>query len=387
MAIVSEKDSLSTSAVQDVLRKVKSPFWKKLSDKIDWKTAIKTGIVGALAFSIGTGVSHYMDRPDSLVSGMWCVMAAMIVMQAHLGGTYNEATTRFFGIFIGSALGGLFTVLLGSSPISLAFSIFFTIVMCSLVNIRDSIRIACMSVAVVMILWGLRPEISPWTFALFRVIDSTLGILIAVIVAHTLWPLLITDAMRVNIALILRRIQEFATLTIQPEPTDKAGIDLTTDLTEEINELLYKTRLSLDEARLELVMEPGKLGEWQVLLNSLEQLFDQMTSLQKIHSNHPRKIFDESLKSEVDHLMQNLSNSLKNLSQALSNSHLTEPLDALLQSQERLHFELACFRNTHTTRKFNLNDVEHFFVFFYTLNSIVDTVEEIEQQITLLNHA
>lgn len=374
-----EKD---TAVVQETLKKIKFPFWAKISDKVDWKVAIKIGVVGALAYAIGSGASHYMNRPDSLVSGMWCVMAALIVMQAHLGGTYNEAYTRFLGIFIGSALGGLFTVLLGSSPFSLGVSILCTIVLCSLANIRDSIRIACMSVAVVMILWNLRPEVSPWVFAFFRIIDSTLGILIAVLVAHTLWPIQITDTMRINLALIMRRIQEFSVLTIRPEVTDDATKKLAQQLTDEIDDLLYNTRLSLQEAKAELIMEPGKLGIWQLLLDDTEQLYLHLISLQKIHQHNPRKIFDQSLSTEVDHLIESLNSSLINLSEALATAQLSEPSTALLQSKERLQLELSCFRNTHTTRKFNLKDVEHFFVFFYTLGAIVDNIQDIEQELS-----
>lgn len=379
-----ENDNKQQPEVKTALNNIRSSQWKHIWDRIEWKPAIKSGIVGALAFSIGTGVSHWMNRPDSLVSGMWCVMAAMVVMHANLGGTYNEAIKRFLGIFVGSALGGFWTIALGSSPISLAISIFSTIIICSILNIQESIRIATMSVAVVMILWGLRPEISPWTFALYRIMDSTLGILIAMVVAHTLWPIQITDTIRLDIAHILRRLSELCRLTIKSEPSDKVTDELAEQLVKEINDLLHIVRLSLEEARLELVMEPGKLDEWHSLLNYIEQLFEQMISLQRVNQFNPRIIFDQSLGKGVDHLVNHINNALQTLSNAITAHQETEPLSAMLQSQERLQFELACFRNTHTTRKFNLADVERFFVFFYTLNDIVGTLQQVEQQLSTL---
>jgi uncharacterized membrane protein YgaE (UPF0421/DUF939 family) len=158
-------------------------------NQIEWKIAIKTGLTASLSLTVALTFNHLLKRPDSLISGLWTVLSSIVVIQAYLESTYNAAWARFLGVFVGSCLGGIFTSIFGAShAFTLGISIFFTIVACSMINLKESFRIACLSVAVVNVLWGLNPNVSPWVFAFFRFIDSCIGIFIAIIISHILWP-------------------------------------------------------------------------------------------------------------------------------------------------------------------------------------------------------
>jgi hypothetical protein len=54
------------------------------------------------------------------------------------------------------------------------------------------------------------------------------------------------------------------------------------------------------------------------------------------------------------------------------------PLNGLEDAIENLNTDLLRFRNTRTTRKFNLEDVESFFVFFYSLRTVAESVKKME---------
>src|SRR5262245_3522074 len=84
-----------------------SRWFRKILAATEAKIAIKTGIAASVSLAIGLSYAEVFDRPDIFVSGLWCVMAAIVVMQAHLGGTYRAAWVRFLGVLIGSIAGAV----------------------------------------------------------------------------------------------------------------------------------------------------------------------------------------------------------------------------------------------------------------------------------------
>jgi hypothetical protein len=57
---------------------------------------------------------------------------------------------------------------------------------------------------------------------------------------------------------------------------------------------------------------------------------------------------------------------------------LHETIDHLITEQQR-------YRETHATRQYKIEAVETFFVFFYTLKSVLETLEKMEAKALTLN--
>lgn len=361
-------------------------LWAQLRSYIgclDIKVAIKTGVAAALGWSLGLGTSSFMHRHDRLISGLWCTVAAIVVLQTRLGGTYKAAWLRFLGVIIGSFFGGLCTTFLGSNPLSLGVSVFFTIILCTLFNFKESLRIACLSVCVVMVLWGLSPTISPWTFAFFRIIDSILGILVGVIVAHSLWPFQATQNMQQNISQILSCLNQIMQVIGGSEPKKLENIEYE-ELTENLNKLFKENALFLEEAKMELLTKPERLDVWSSLHEHLEALFEFIVALKNI-VQHPSKLMDEPLKVQLNQVNFSLDAAFKELSKALISGQEVPSLSLLTDAQNKLEEELLRFRKARSTRPFNLYEVEGFFVFFYNLRFIVQEVFKIAKKINELN--
>lgn len=359
--------------------------WEEALERVEVRVAIKTGLAGALGWALGMGISHATNRPDSLISGLWCTLTAIIVLQVQLGGTYKAALIRFLGVAIGSLLGGVCTTFLGSNPLSLAVSIFFTVILCSILNLKDSIRIACVSVAVVMVLWGLRPENSPWTFAFFRVLDSCLGIIVAVVVAQTLWPFQATEKMRMNMASLLSDLNQLYRLVTTAKMREKHELDADcSDLIEDIAICLQQDVVFLAEAKMELLAEPEKLDDWTLLNDHLERLFTVVMSLKQVYSS-PWKLVDADLAHHTLQLIESTDKTMQELSHSLTMGTFEIPsLAATLALQEVLQNDLVRFRSTRATRQATLTDVESFYVFFYSLNGSVVEMRRIAKKINAL---
>jgi uncharacterized membrane protein YgaE (UPF0421/DUF939 family) len=360
--------------------------WREFLDRVEVKVAIKTAVAGGLAWAVGLGFSQLIKRPDTLISGLWCTMTAIVVVQAHLGGTYKAAWHRFLGVFVGSIMGGLCTTLLDANPLSLGISVFLTIIVCSLANIKDSIRIACLSVCAVMVLWGLhRSHDSPWVFALFRFLDSCLGILVAVLVTHALWPVQATRKLQLNMAHILTCLSQLYRMTVQADRLiDNNAEKDVSRIGDEITSLIIQNRSFLDEARVELLTNPERLKEYTDMHNSLRHLSVSIRALHQIY-NTPFKIFDPGLSVHVEAAVETLDACLGELSHLMIAGIFPESYPDLEVVKNQLHEDLGRFRATRTTRQFNLQEVESFFVFFYSINALIEEVQCLVQQIDTLN--
>lgn len=395
---------------------------KKILVLTETKIAFKTSLAASISLMIGLNYTRFLDRPDTLVSGLWCVMASIVVMQAHLGGTYKAAWARFLGVLIGSTTGSILVDLIGSGSISLGISVFFTIVLCSLMNIKDSFRIAGLSAAIVIIMGGLQPSINPWLFSFYRFLDSCIGILVAVIIARVLWPEKAIENTRKNSSKTLNLLSKYFRLSVELEVENQGHAALLQSLYTEIIRLLGENRDYSKEAEIELFDDVLLKEHWALIRDQLELIFESVDNLKNARKEILSKILDDGLANRLSDVVDKtdiafqivekmiLSDNPKpdasasnqeigvlsdqeeavqtqaddgskdgtNLSPSLASARLNESL-------RHLNVELLRFRATRATRKFNLEDVESFFVFFYNLRSVAEVLMKMEWQIKRLS--
>lgn len=159
-----------------------------MKETLDWKIALKTGLGAMITWVIDQHLTEWIGWTDQSISGLWAVISSIVILQSSLGLGYLEGYKRFIGVFLGSLLGGLACTWFGWQPLHLAISLFVTVVLMGLLKLQVSTRIACLSCAIVMVVWSLNPIGSPWIFALHRFADSCLGLFVGLIVSHFIFP-------------------------------------------------------------------------------------------------------------------------------------------------------------------------------------------------------
>lgn len=357
---------------------------KKITAATEAKIAFKTGLAASISLIIGVSYTQILERPDTLVSGLWCVMASIVVMQAHLGGTYRAAWIRFLGVLIGSTAGAFLINLIGPGPISLGISVFLTIVLCALLNIKDSFRIAGLSTAVIIIMGGLHPLTNPWLFSFYRFLDSCIGILIAVIIARLIWPEKAIENIRQNIAKTLNLLSRYFRIAAELEADNKGHEELSSSLFAEIIGFLEENHNYSKEAEIELFDNISLREHWMLVTDQLEIIFESVDSLKNVHKEILTKILDDSLAHQLTKVVEEIELSFQSLEKMIKSENLSKTLVNLEDSLKLLNNELLRFRATRITRKFNLEDVESFFVFFFSLRSIGEALIKMESQINKL---
>ncbi|MCQ4086483.1 aromatic acid exporter family protein [Saccharibacillus sp. JS10] len=139
---------------------------------------IKTAVAVLLCILISSALQ--LEYP------FYATIATIIAMESSISSSYTAGKNRTMGTLVGAALGGLFAFILPHNAYLAAFGIICVIAVCNLLNWNKSISIACIVFLAIML--NLNANESAFYYALHRVLDTLLGIGVAVFVNYVLIP-------------------------------------------------------------------------------------------------------------------------------------------------------------------------------------------------------
>ena len=136
------------------------------------KTALAAGLCWSLAMRFG------------LHDGYWGSISAIIVLQSNMGATVSASRNRILGTLIGAVLGFSFS-LFGALPWNFVLAVLAAVIVCGLLGLRTSSRLAGVTIAIVMLVQKPGPR---WELAMDRVVEVVLGIVVALAVTTLVLP-------------------------------------------------------------------------------------------------------------------------------------------------------------------------------------------------------
>jgi uncharacterized membrane protein YccC len=116
--------------------------------------------------------------------GYWGSISAIIVLQSNVGSTVTASRDRVLGTLIGAAFGFSFS-LFGVLPWNYILAVLAAMIVCSLLGLHNSSRLAGVTVTIVMLVQKTGPR---WSAALDRVGEVMLGIVMALVVSSLVFP-------------------------------------------------------------------------------------------------------------------------------------------------------------------------------------------------------
>jgi uncharacterized membrane protein YccC len=138
------------------------------------------GIKTALAASLCLWITEWFGLPQ----GYWSVITVIIVMQSNIGSTVRASRDRLLGTALGAVLGWMASPW-GSYPLAFALTLLAAMLICSLLRWRNSVRLAGVTIAIVML---AQRGGSNWRTAADRFFEVSLGILVALAVSVLVLP-------------------------------------------------------------------------------------------------------------------------------------------------------------------------------------------------------
>jgi uncharacterized membrane protein YgaE (UPF0421/DUF939 family) len=363
---------------ESMWRRVGQRFWT-FAGTVDLKPAIKTSVSICLGWALGLGISILFNPSDRTGHGLWTALSALVVQQAHLGTAFKSGWHRILGVTVGCFLGALVSTTLGANPLTLGFAIFFAVVFCTLVNIRESISITCLFVAVVIILGYSKPDIEPWGYAFWRLVDSAAGIMVGLGVAYLLWPLHARQKIETNFSQALEHLADLYPLSAKTVPLTTEELAVWNAEDQETEKSMARSKMSLEDARLDLLQTYLNQEDWEYLSIHLDTAYEAILVLQKVNKTNIAKIMDQELAEELSNVIHLNHIAIKYMATNLGTHKICRPRVPLEDAFVRLNDEAARHRKTWATRHFELEDVEAFFVYFYKLRSVGEELSKMQQ--------
>ncbi|PIZ04562.1 MAG: hypothetical protein COY58_03690 [Gammaproteobacteria bacterium CG_4_10_14_0_8_um_filter_38_16] len=167
----------------------KNALWHRIFRKFSILLSIEATLAIVISYYAGVflGTLYYSKIPE--ISGLWCAISGIIVLQVLIKESFSAAWIRVLGSFLGALTSFIFATLMGDTILALTLCVFITVMLTSIFKIKQTFRLAGLTAAIIIIVGSLEPSISPFMNAFSRFAESAIGAIIAIIITATCYPL------------------------------------------------------------------------------------------------------------------------------------------------------------------------------------------------------
>lgn len=212
--------------------------------KIGMRT-IKTSI----AVTISTSLAYFFGLNSPFFVGI----AAIIAMQGNLVDSYRMGRDRILGTILGAAVGLLGSFISIGNPLIIGLGTIIVIYLCNRLGWSKSITIA--TVVFISIIMNVErgQELS---YSLNRVLDTLIGIIVAVIVNFVISPPLTKDKIHTESLKIINKFSQVLKVIIMKEEPEKEHL---ADIEEKLETINKEYPILMKEMNIKLYRK--KLGD------------------------------------------------------------------------------------------------------------------------------
>jgi uncharacterized membrane protein YccC len=299
-------------------------------------------LLDAAKTALAAALSWWFARSLGLPDGYWGSISAVIVLQSNVGATVTASRDRVIGTIIGAILGFSFS-LFGTLPWNYILAVIAAIVICGLLGLRASSRLAGVTITIVMLVHQQGPR---WGLPLARVSEVALGIVIALAVSTLIFPDRARLHLRDGLAQEFLLLSSFFEAVIEGfGGTPNANI---AGLREDVLVHLRNNNLLLQAARNEPSGGPG----WREGLGMLAQfgrgIFDALLALDlSVHDSH-QDAFALQLEPELGHLALDIRSGFHHVARSIHEWRFNIPPPSINLEQDIVELEARMDAVRHT---------------------------------------
>jgi len=143
-----------------------------------------SAVIDSARTAIAASVSFLIARRFGMPEAYWAPIITLVIMQSTLDATLKISSERFVGTILGAIAGGLLAAHFPQVWWMFALGVFALGILCDRLRLHNSYRFAGITLAIVMLI----PHVAgPWTVALHRWAEVTIGILVGLAIT-AIWP-------------------------------------------------------------------------------------------------------------------------------------------------------------------------------------------------------
>ena len=149
-------------------------------------TAIQLSVRAAVSAGLAVGIAQFLE----LQYPIYALIAAVIVIDLSPVKTRQLALQRLIGTLLGATVGAALSYVLPAGPLAIMISILAAMLLTYVARVPAAAKLAGYVCGIVILSHGA----NPWSYALYRVVETFLGLAMAVLVS------LVPKLMRVETA-------------------------------------------------------------------------------------------------------------------------------------------------------------------------------------------
>ena len=308
-------------------------------------------LIDAAKTALAASLCWWIALCFGLHDGYWGAISAIIVLQSNFGATIGASRDRILGTTIGAAFGFAFS-LFGTLPWNFILAIFCAVILCGLLGLRNSSRLAGVTISIVMLVHATG---SHWLLALHRVGEVFLGIVVAVAVSTLVFPdrerLRLRDGLAQEF-LVLNAFFEGVLQGFRGHPAENLA-----ELREDSLAMLRANNSLLEASRNEPSGGPGWREGLAMLAQFGRTIFDALVALELAVRESQEDNYAQQLEPELGRLVSDIQSGFQYLAKCIHEWRFHVPPANLVLEEDIAHLEAHMDQVRHTGSNFSQAEI------------------------------
>lgn len=223
---------------------------------------LKTGI--AVTVCVAASFLLKLNQP------FFAVVATVMSMGRSIDVSFKAGKNKLIGVVIGVAVGSAFALIAPANAGLCGIGIIITLYLCQLFKLNGASTLSCFLFAAMMFLHNFGARVITWRFALNCVIDSVIGIAIALLVNLIIMPPNYTEEIKTASEQLRGHIRKAMEDAVARRPVDARAVEAA------IQKLSNNINLYIAEARFlrwnddEVFQVSCKISTYRMVLDELK---------------------------------------------------------------------------------------------------------------------
>jgi uncharacterized membrane protein YgaE (UPF0421/DUF939 family) len=161
----------------------------RAKNKISVLMALEMSCTCSLSYLAGAAISSRYPVDLGSIGTLWCMISAIVVMQATWSESLQQAALRIGGTLLGTVFGIVCFLSLGFTGLAFGVGIMLLVLVCRSAGLEQSLRLALLTMSVIFVggLGENNPQ--PIYISSLRMLESLVGIVITLALRYITKPL------------------------------------------------------------------------------------------------------------------------------------------------------------------------------------------------------